>query len=106
MYTLLGLSTFFSVAHGALVYGLEELNERASLTYFAGLGALNFTGAAIYAARVPERWHQKRFDIWGSSHQVMHVLVVLGAISQERGLLRAMEWWSQGDRGLCISRVA
>jgi adiponectin receptor len=63
MYTLPGLSTFFSVAHVALVYGLEELNERASLTYFTGLSVLNFTGAAIYAARIPERWHQKRFDI-------------------------------------------
>jgi hypothetical protein len=31
MYTLPGLSTFFSLAHGALVYGLEELNERVSL---------------------------------------------------------------------------
>jgi Haemolysin-III related len=68
-------------------------------------GVLNFTRAAIYAARVPERWYPKRFDIWGSSHQIMHVLVVLGAISQERGLLRAMKWWSEGGRGLCKSAI-
>ena len=102
---MLGLSTFFSVAHGAHIYGFEDLNERASLSFFTGLGALNFTGATIYAARIPERWYPKRFDIWFSSHQIMHVLVVLGALSQERGLLRAMEWWSGGDRGVCNSAI-
>lgn len=105
MYTLLGLSAFFSVIHGLVLYGLENLNERMSLSYFTGLALLNFAGAAIYAARIPERWYPKRFDLWGSSHQLMHVLLVLGAISQERGLLRAMQWWSEEDRGLCSTAV-
>jgi adiponectin receptor len=102
---MLGLSTFFSVVHGIYIYGLEDLNERMSLSYFTGLVVVNFIGAAIYVARIPERWFPKRFDIWGSSHQLMHVLLVLGAIIQERGLLRAIEWWSDGGRGLCKAAV-
>ena len=51
----LGLSTFFSVIHGIFIYSIEDLNERMSLSYFTGLGVLNFTGAAIYAARILER---------------------------------------------------
>ena len=103
MYTLLGLSTFLPVLHGLAIYSFAELNRRMSLNYFFGLGLLNFTGAAIYAARVPERWFPVRFDIIGASHQIMHVLVVMGALSHERGLLTAMEWWSSDDggRGLC-----
>lgn len=92
---------FFSVVHGISHYGLEDLNRRISLSNFTGLGVLNFTGAAIYAARIPERWYPRQFDIWANSHQLMHVLVVLGAISQEKGLLRALEWWSDGGRRIC-----
>jgi adiponectin receptor len=72
-----------------------------SLNYFLGLGILNFTGAAIYAARIPERWFPRTFDIWGSSHQIMHVLVVLGALTFERGLLKAVEFWSYHGKSVC-----
>jgi adiponectin receptor len=106
MYTMLGVSTFFPVVHGIYIYGLEDLNERMSLSYFIGLAVVNFTGAAIYATRIPERWFPKRFDILGNSHQLMHVLVLLGGIIQERGLLRAIEWWSDADRALCKAAVA
>ena len=95
MYTALGLSTFVPVVHGLLiVHSYQELNEQMSLNYLLGLGVLNFSGAAIYAGRMPERWFPRRFDVWGSSHQIMHVLVVMGALSHERGLLKAVEWHS------------
>ena len=99
MYTLLGLSTFVPVFHGALIYGISSWKDRMSLSGFLGLGVLNFSGAAIYAARIPERWYPRRFDIWGSSHQIMHVLVVCGATCQERGLLKALWWWHDTSNG-------
>ncbi len=34
----------------------------------------------IYAQRIPERWFIGKFDIYFSSHQILHVLVVIGAI--------------------------
>ncbi|KAF3939478.1 hypothetical protein ABW19_dt0205662 [Dactylella cylindrospora] len=98
MYVLLGVSAFLPVAHGLYAYGFEELDARMGLTNFIGLGMWQFTGAAIYAARIPERWFSRRFDCWGQSHQIMHVLVVFGAICNERGLLRAIEYWN--DRKL------
>ena len=94
MYVLLGVSAFLPVLQGLQLHGFGELNRRMSLTNFVGLGLLNFCGAAIYAARIPERWSPRRFDAWGSSHQIMHVLVVCGALSHERGLLKAVEYWS------------
>lgn len=103
MYTALGLSTFVPVVHGLLiVHTYQELNEQMSLDYLIGLGVLNFSGAAIYAARIPERWYPKRFDVWGSSHQLMHVLVVMGALSHERGLLKAVGW--HASNGGCSQR--
>ena len=43
-------------------------------------------------SRFPESWKPARFDIWGSSHQIFHCLVVLGAVAHFHGLLTAYEW--------------
>ena len=75
--------------------GWEKQNDMMSLTYFLGLGLLNFTGAATYAARIPERWCPGRYDILGASHQIMHVLVMCGAVSQSLGLLKALTYWNE-----------
>jgi len=91
---VLGLSAFIPVVHGILRNGWELQNQRGSVEYFIGLGLLNATGTAIYAARIPERWYPRTFDIYGSSHQFMHVLVALGALSHATGLLRAFDYWN------------
>ena len=103
MYCFLGLSLFIPAVHGIWTNGWSSQNERMGLTYFISLGALNFSGAAIYAARVPERWVPKTFDIWGSSHQIMHVLVVCGALSHLRGLMKVFEYWNEEKIHLCAS---
>lgn len=43
-------------------------------------------------ARIPERWRPGAFDIWGSSHQIFHVLVVLAAATHLVGLLKAFDY--------------
>lgn len=93
LYSILGISAFASAAHGVKRHGFQAQNERSSLSYFLGLGVLNFTGAALYTARLPERWFPRTFDIVGSSHQIMHVLVMLGALSHTIGLLKAFDYW-------------
>jgi adiponectin receptor len=104
MYGVLGLSIFVPAIHGIMLHGWTLQNERMSLTYFMGLGILNGTGTAIYALRIPERWYPRRFDICGSSHQIMHVLVICGAFSHTVGLVKAFDYW-QGlqelDGGAC-----
>jgi adiponectin receptor len=66
--------------------------------YLIELGLFNGTGAAIYAARIPERWYPRRFDIYGSSHQIMHILVICAALSYTIGLVKAFDHW-QNMRG-------
>ena len=92
MFGLLGLSAFVPVVHGIYLHGFVLQNQRMSIDHFLGLGILNGTGTAIYAARIPERWYPQTFDFFGSSHQIMHVMVALGAFSHATGLLRALEY--------------
>lgn len=69
------------------------------IDYFTGLGILNFTGAMIYGVRIPERWYPKIFDVFGASHQIMHVLVMIGALSHSIGLIKAFDYW-QAQRAI------
>lgn len=100
MYSLLGLSCFLPVTHGLITTTYDVLNDTMSLAHFFGLGLIQFTGAAIYAARVPERLFPRSFDILGHSHFIMHVLVIFGALCFEKGLLKALTRWNDG-RNTC-----
>ncbi|EDU42651.1 adiponectin receptor protein 1 [Pyrenophora tritici-repentis Pt-1C-BFP] len=94
MYVFLGLSSFLPIIYGILLFGLDAMNKRMSLWCYVALGLLHGSGATLYASRVPERWWPGRCDVVGSSHQVMHVLVVLGAAVYAAGVLRAREYWT------------
>ena len=56
------------------------------------MGACYLSGAVIYARLVPERWKPGRFDIAFSSHNIFHVLVVMGAYVHYRAALVLMAW--------------
>ena len=74
------------------------MNDRIGLPWLVLQGFLYILGAGIYAARVPERWFPERFDVWGSSHQIFHVLILFAAGSHLVGLLRAYEFSKMGVR--------
>ena len=106
MLGLLGLPAFVPVLHGIALNGWTVQNKQMSISYFLGLGILNALGTAIYAARIPERWYPTKFDIYGSSHQIMHVLVVCGAASHALGLAKAFDYWQlQTSSGLACPKA-
>ncbi|KAI2474449.1 HlyIII-domain-containing protein [Pyrenophora tritici-repentis] len=92
MFVLMGLSAVFPVVHGIRLYGVEHMRESIGLDWVVLQGVLYIAGAAIYAARVPEKWSPGKYDIWGSSHQIFHVLVVLAAASHLMGLVKAFDF--------------
>lgn len=102
MYCFLGASLFAPVLHGSFKYGYAALSDMMGLGSFFGLALINFSGAALYAARIPERWFPGRFDLLGQSHNWMHVLVLTGALVRLSELLAVCEMWQldSGDR-LC-----
>jgi adiponectin receptor len=91
MFVLMGLSAVVPMFHGVKVCGLKHMREAASLEWVVAQGALYIIGAAIYAARVPEKWSPGKYDIWGSSHQIFHVLVVMAATTHLVGLVKAFD---------------
>ncbi|KHN96123.1 Hly-III-related protein [Metarhizium album ARSEF 1941] len=87
----LGLSGVIPVIHGVSVYGYAELEERMSISWIVAQGAMYIFGAVLYAVRWPERSFPGSFDIWGSSHQIFHVFVLLAAATHFYGMAKAFD---------------
>jgi adiponectin receptor len=67
-----------------------------SLRYVVRQGALYIIGAGLYASRTPERKWPGRFDVFGASHQIFHLLVLAAAAVHLRGLVLAFHHKHQG----------
>ncbi|KAL2021342.1 hypothetical protein VTK56DRAFT_7313 [Thermocarpiscus australiensis] len=92
MFVGLGLSGVVPILHALTFYGYRQLDERMGLRWVVLQGALYIFGAFLYAVRWPERHFPGKFDIWGSSHQIFHVFVLLAAASHLYGMTRAFDF--------------
>uniref|UniRef100_A0A8C8RKF2 Adiponectin receptor 2 n=1 Tax=Pelusios castaneus TaxID=367368 RepID=A0A8C8RKF2_9SAUR len=75
----LGLSGLVPTLHFMLAEGLVQAVPAGQMGWLLLMALLYILGAALYAARVPERFFPGKCDIWFHSHQIFHVLVVAGA---------------------------
>ncbi|KAL2177092.1 hemolysin-III related-domain-containing protein [Thermothelomyces heterothallicus CBS 202.75] len=92
MFVGLGLSGVVPVLHGLTFYGYRELDQRMGLSWVILQGGLYIFGAFLYAVRFPECKWPGAFDIWGSSHQIFHVCVLLAASSHLYGMIKAFDF--------------
>uniref|UniRef100_A0ACD5ZGS2 Uncharacterized protein n=1 Tax=Avena sativa TaxID=4498 RepID=A0ACD5ZGS2_AVESA len=80
LFVSMGLSGVVPAMHALwLNWGHPECYLALSLELAMGL--VYATGAGFYVARVPERWRPGMFDCVGHSHQIFHVLVLVGALT-------------------------
>lgn len=117
---MLALSTFIPVIHGIARYGYDIQNQRLALQWVLATLVLNTTGAAAYAFKVrfsdmmslwhertsltkfnasiqfPEKWYPRTFDIFGASHQIMHIMVVFAGIAFGLGVLGQFDFLHDG----------
>ncbi|CAG8959934.1 hypothetical protein HYFRA_00012651 [Hymenoscyphus fraxineus] len=91
MYSGLGLSAIVFIIHGLIIYGWEIQKYRMSLAWMGLMALLNLIGAAIYASRIPERWYPMKHDIFGTSHQILHFMVIFAGLAHMVGLLKAFD---------------
>ncbi|KAF3310509.1 hypothetical protein TWF173_009505 [Orbilia oligospora] len=87
MFVAMGLSGVLPIVHGIQLHGIEEVERRSAMSWLLAEGAAYLVGALLYAARVPERLMPGKFDIVGSSHQIFHILVLVGAGCHLKGMV-------------------
>ncbi|CAL1359081.1 unnamed protein product [Linum trigynum] len=94
LFTSMGLFGLVPSVHAGLVNWSNP--KRDAILYYEGAMALSYLmGTAFYVARVPERFRPGWFDLAGHSHQIFHVLVVLGALAHYGAALVFLEYRDQ-----------
>lgn len=80
MFVVLGVSTAFPLFY--IAYGADKryVNPEWLRAPYWKAAFFYIVGAVLYALRMPERYFPKRFDNFGSSHQIFHVGVVAGTV--------------------------
>ncbi|OCL14139.1 hemolysin-III channel protein-like protein Izh2, partial [Glonium stellatum] len=88
----LALSTALPVLHSIMKYGVKIQFKRMGLVWVIVTLALNALGAGAYAIHYPEKWFPRRFDIFGASHQILHIMVVLAGLAHTIAILQAFDF--------------
>lgn len=93
VFLVLGLSAVVPVAHVLHLYGYRTMTHTMGLRFLILSGALYVVGACLYAARIPERFAPGRFDLFGASHQIFHLLILGAAAAHYVSIRRAYAFW-------------
>ncbi|KAH8780606.1 hemolysin-III channel protein-like protein Izh2 [Hyaloscypha sp. PMI_1271] len=88
----LAFSSIIPIIHGIIKYGWALQSERMGLKWVLVTLGLNTLGAAAYAIKFPERWFKKTFDIFGASHQWLHIMVIVAGLAHTVGVLYAFDF--------------
>ncbi|VEU23454.1 DEKNAAC104740 [Brettanomyces naardenensis] len=89
MFITFGLSALLPIGYGLIRFGSEEAIKRSGFWFVLLEGIGYISGALLYASRIPERFSPGSFDLFGQSHQIFHVLVVLSAFSHFKALVQS-----------------
>ncbi|QFZ25441.1 putative ADIPOR-like receptor [Clavispora lusitaniae] len=104
MFILFGLSGTLPIVAGVKMFGWKDAIGRSAADWCCAEGVFYILGACLYALRVPERFfhieHPEgeeetlldkmkpgKFDLFGHSHQIFHVMVVVAAYCHWKALV-------------------
>ncbi|KAI9335769.1 hemolysin-III related-domain-containing protein [Obelidium mucronatum] len=93
LFIAFGMIGIFPIAHACVLYGFSFTQRAIGLNYIFLVALSNLGGSMIFNFRIPERFAPGAFDYWGQSHQIMHVCIVMGAISHYLGFIQAFQFW-------------
>jgi adiponectin receptor len=98
-FILTALSGFCPIGHGMYLHGWDMMLLRSGMQYYFLEGAIYGFGAFFFVTRMPESIWPGKFNVWGGSHQIFHVLVLGGAVAHLWGVWEAYRWNYWNERG-------
>ncbi|XWS70746.1 hypothetical protein CRYUN_Cryun03dG0075200 [Craigia yunnanensis] len=97
LFSSMGLFGIVPGIHAAIV-NWSNPRRNVTLAYESAMAIFYLTGTMFYVSRIPERLKPGWFDLAGHSHQIFHILVVMGALAHYGASLVFLEW---RDRNTC-----
>ncbi len=93
MFLIFGICTGIPIIHMTFFENtIKGYNPGIKLKNWYIGGISYIIGAFLYILRFPEKKFQGKFDYIGSSHQLFHILVFIGAASHYFGSLDAYKY--------------
>lgn len=80
-------SAIIPIGIGMFKFGWSEVFHRVQLRFVGWEAFFYLAGALLYGYRIPETIAPGKFDFIGNSHQIFHVLVVLGSFCHLRAVM-------------------
>lgn len=80
LFVAMGLFGLIPAIH-AVIVNWSEPQRNVTLAYEMAMALSYLIGTMFYVCRIPERWKPGWFDLAGHSHQIFHVLVIMGALA-------------------------
>uniref|UniRef100_A0A0E0JWD3 Uncharacterized protein n=1 Tax=Oryza punctata TaxID=4537 RepID=A0A0E0JWD3_ORYPU len=91
LFLAMGLSGVVPAVH-ALWLNWGHAACYLALSLEVAMGLAYAAGAWFYVSRVPEKWRPGVFDVVGHSHQIFHVLVLVGAVTHYVAVDVLLNW--------------
>ncbi|XP_027331525.1 heptahelical transmembrane protein 1 [Abrus precatorius] len=91
LFCSMGLFGIVPAVHACFV-NWSNPKRNVTLAYESTMALSYLTGTLFYVTRIPERWKPGWFDLAGHSHQLFHVLVVVGALAHYAATLQMLDW--------------
>ncbi|WOL18323.1 hypothetical protein Cni_G27117 [Canna indica] len=91
VFLAMGFSGIVPAVH-AMCLNWDYREAHIALTLEAVMGLAYASGAGVYVGRIPERWRPGEFDLVGHSHQIFHVLVLVGALTHYAAMKVLLDW--------------
>jgi len=101
MFFFFGTTGFFPLFYSIHLLGFQQAKIQMGWSWFNLGGIFYISGVFIYSIRFPEHLMPGTFDIWGHSHQLFHVLVVLGAASHFYGIMTGFHYFQDAGLNKC-----
>ncbi|EIN03499.1 Hly-III-like protein, partial [Punctularia strigosozonata HHB-11173 SS5] len=93
LFTSLMVINVTALVHAAIRDGFQKLCETMGVRYILCSWAFYLLGGVLYAKRFPESKAPGRFDIFGASHPLLHICVIIGAVLHYVTVLRIFHHW-------------
>ncbi|XP_022749630.1 heptahelical transmembrane protein 1-like isoform X4 [Durio zibethinus] len=91
LFSSMGLFGIVPGIHATIV-NWSNPRRNVTLAYESAMAIFYLTGTMFYVSRIPERFKPGWFDLAGHSHQIFHILVVMGALAHYGASLVFLEW--------------
>lgn len=92
MFVAFGFSGVVPLLASCYLFGTDSTWSRLSQGWLLTEAVLYISGAILYALRIPECFAPGKYDYFGHSHQIFHVLVVLAAICHGKALYESYKY--------------